>query len=203
MVFSIQAADFVNTPIPPKGMTALYDSLTLDQVVVTATHTPKALKDVPVVTRLISLDDIKKADATNIQDLLVQELPGLEFGFAMTQETSLNMSGFGGNAILFLCDGERLAGETMDNTDYNRLNLDNVGRIEKSRGHHRLYMDQMPWGVLSISLRGNQRNPGRQTSIHVTIHLAMSGETELTFPSPQENGTRRPTSSIQTSSLSN
>lgn len=43
MVFSIQAADSVNTPIPPKGMTALYDSLTLDQVVVTATHTPKGL----------------------------------------------------------------------------------------------------------------------------------------------------------------
>ena len=89
MVSAIQAADFICPPVSPKGTTALYDSLTLEQVVVTATHTPKALKDVPVVTRLISLDDIKKADATNIQDLLVQELPGLEFGFAMTQETSL------------------------------------------------------------------------------------------------------------------
>lgn len=154
MVFSIQAADFVNTPIPPKGMTALYDSLTLDQVVVTATHTPKALKDVPVVTRLISLDDIKKADATNIQDLLVQELPGLEFGFAMTQETSLNMSGFGGNAILFLCDGERLAGETMDNTDYNRLNLDNVGRIEIVKGaSSALYGSNAVGGVINIITR--------------------------------------------------
>lgn len=154
MVFSIQAADFVYTPIPPKGTTALYDSLTLDQVVVTATHTPKALKDVPVVTRLISLDDIKKADATNIQDLLVQELPGLEFGFAMTQETSLNMSGFGGNAILFLYDGERLAGETMDNTDYNRLNLDNVGRIEIVKGaSSALYGSNAVGGVINIITR--------------------------------------------------
>ncbi|MEE0085014.1 MAG: hypothetical protein UE068_12405, partial [Paludibacteraceae bacterium] len=56
----------------------------LEEVVVTATHTPKALKDVPVVTRLIPLVDLKKADATNVQDLLTQELPGLEFGFAMS-----------------------------------------------------------------------------------------------------------------------
>lgn len=133
---------------------ALYDSLTLEQVVVTATHTPKALKDVPVVTRLISLDDIRKADATNIQDLLTQELPGLEFGFAMSQETSLNMGGFGGNAVLFLVDGERVAGETMDNTDYNRLNLDNVGRIEIVKGaSSALYGSNAVGGVINIITR--------------------------------------------------
>ncbi|MEE1063425.1 MAG: TonB-dependent receptor [Paludibacteraceae bacterium] len=126
----------------------------LDEVVVTATHTPKALKDVPVVTRLIPLVDLKKADATNVQDLLTQELPGLEFGFAMSQETSLNMSGFGGNAILFLVDGERLAGETMDNTDYNRLNLDDVGRIEIVKGaSSALYGSNAVGGVINIISR--------------------------------------------------
>ena len=110
------------------------DSVDLEPVVVTASLSPKALKDAPVVTRLITLHDIKITDATNIQDLLTQEIPGLEFGFAMAQETSLNMSGFGGNAVLFLVDGERMAGETMDNTDYNRMNLDNVGRIEIVKG---------------------------------------------------------------------
>ena len=110
------------------------DATALDQVVVTATRTPKALKDAPVVTRLITANDIKIADATNIQDLLTEQMPGLEFGYAMNQETSLNMNGFGGNAVLFLVDGERLAGETMDNVDYSRLNLDNVGRIEIVKG---------------------------------------------------------------------
>ena len=59
------------------------DSVELEPIVVTASHTPKALKDAPVVTRLITLHDIKITDATNIQDLLIQEIPGLEFGFAM------------------------------------------------------------------------------------------------------------------------
>ena len=64
------------------------DSVELEPIVVTASHTPKALKDAPVVTRLITLHDIKITDATNIQDLLIQEIPGLEFGFAMSQETT-------------------------------------------------------------------------------------------------------------------
>ncbi len=130
------------------------DMTSLEQVVVTATMTPKPLKDVPVVTRLLNLDDIKKTDATNIQDMLAQELPGVEFGFAMSQETSLNMSGFGGNAVLFLVDGERMAGETMDNIDYNRLNLDNAGRIEIVKGaSSALYGSNAVGGVINIISR--------------------------------------------------
>jgi len=132
------------------------DSVDLEPVVVTATHSPKTLKDAPVVTRLITSHDIKITDATNIQDLLIQEIPGLEFGFAMSQETSLNMSGFGGNAVLFLVDGERMAGETMDNTDYSRLSLDNVGRIEIVKGaSSALYGSNAVGGVINIISREN------------------------------------------------
>lgn len=132
------------------------DATALDQVVVTATRTPKALKEAPVVTRLITANDIKIADATNIQDLLTEQMPGLEFGYAMNQETSLNMNGFGGNAVLFLVDGERLAGETMDNVDYSRLNLDNVGRIEIVKGAaSALYGANAVAGVINIISREN------------------------------------------------
>lgn len=135
---------------------AIRDSVDLEPVVITASHSPKALKDAPVVTRLITLHDIKIADATNIQDMLTQEIPGLEFGLAMSQETSLNMSGFGGNAVLFLVDGERMAGETMDNVDYNRLNLDNVGRIEIVKGaSSALYGSNAVGGVVNIISREN------------------------------------------------
>ncbi len=136
--------------------TAVSDSVELEPVVVTASHSPKALKDVPVVTRLITLHDIKLTDATNIQDILTQEIPGLEFGLAMSQETSLNMSGFGGNAVLFLVDGERMAGETMDNVDYNRMNLDNAGRIEIVKGaSSALYGSNAVGGVINIISQEN------------------------------------------------
>ena len=97
----------------------------LNTVVVTGTRTPKLLKDSPILTRVISDIDIKRADATNISDLLQTELPGIEFSYSMNQQVNLNMQGFGGNSVLFLVDGERLAGETLDNVDYNRLNMNN------------------------------------------------------------------------------
>lgn len=133
------------------------NSTTLDQVVVTGTRTPKLLKDVPIVTRVISDLDIRRMDATNISDLLQTELPGIEFSYSMNQQTSLNMSGFGGNSVLFLVDGERLAGETLDNVDYSRLNMDNVQRIEIVKGAaSSLYGSNAVGGVVNIISRESQ-----------------------------------------------
>ena len=130
------------------------DAIGMETVVVTGTRTPKLLKDVPIVTRVITSDDIRKVDATNIQDLLQIELPGIEFSYSMDQQTSLNMQGFGGNAVLFLVDGERLAGETLDNIDYSRLNLDNVERIEIVKGAaSSLYGSNAVGGVVNIITR--------------------------------------------------
>lgn len=127
------------------------DAVNMATVVVTGTRTPKLLKDVPIVTRVITADEIKKVDATHIGDLLQAELPGIEFSYSMDQQVSLNMQGFGGNAVLFLVDGERLAGETLDNIDYNRLNMDNVERIEIVKGAaSSLYGSNAVGGVVNV-----------------------------------------------------
>lgn len=127
---------------------------TLDEVVVTGTRTPKLLKDSPVLTRVITASDIKKSDATNISDLLQAELPGIEFSYSMNQQVSLNMHGFGGNAILFLVDGERVAGETLDNVDFSRLNLNDAGKVEIVKGAaSSLYGSNAVGGVVNIISR--------------------------------------------------
>ncbi len=127
------------------------DALNLSTIVVTGTRTPKLLKDAPIVTRVLTQTDIKKADATHIGDLLQSELPGIEFSYSMNQQTSLNMQGFGGNSVLFLVDGERLAGETLDNIDYSRLNMDNVGRVEIVKGAaSSLYGSNAVGGVVNV-----------------------------------------------------
>ena len=77
----------------------------------------------------------------------------------MSQETSLNMSGFGGNAVLFLVDGERMAGETMDNVDYSRMSLENAGRIEIVKGaSSALYGSNAVGGVVNIISREASRS---------------------------------------------
>lgn len=123
----------------------------LQDFVVTGTRTPKLLKDAPVLTRLITADDIRKADATNVQDLLQTEMPGVEFTYAMNQQTHLNFAGFGGQGVLFLIDGERLAGETMDDIDFQRLTMAGVQRIEIVRGaSSALYGSNAGGGVVNI-----------------------------------------------------
>lgn len=130
----------------------------LNDVVVTGTRTPKFLKDTPIQTRIINAKDIAKLDATNVQDLLQQELPGVEFSYAMNQQTHLNFSGFGGQGVLFLVDGERLAGETMDDVDFTRLNMDNVERIEIVKGAaSALYGSNAMGGVINIITKRNKQ----------------------------------------------
>ena len=130
---------------------SIFRQYDLDEIVVTGTRTPKFLKDTPIQTRVITSADIAKIDATNVQDLLQQELPGVEFSYSMNQRTHLNFSGFGGQSILFLVDGERLAGETMDDVDFTRLMMDNVERIEIVKGAaSALYGSSASGGVINI-----------------------------------------------------
>ena len=130
----------------------------LNEVVVTGTRTPKFLKDTPIQTRVINARELARLDATNVQDLLQQELPGMEFSYAMNQQTHLNFSGFGGQGVLFLVDGERLAGETMDDVDFTRLNMDNVERIEIVKGAaSALYGSNATGGVINIITKRNRQ----------------------------------------------
>lgn len=130
------------------------DALNLNEVTVTGTRTPKLLKDAPVVTRVISTDEIRRVNATTVKDLLEVELPGLEFTRQMDGQTAINMQGMGGKYLLFLIDGERMAGETLNNVDYNRLNADNIERIEIVKGAaSALYGSSAIGGVVNIITR--------------------------------------------------
>ena len=67
----------------------------LDEVVVTATRTPKRLMQTPVITQVITAAQIEDRGLTDIRNLLTQEIPGLAFnevGFG----TSINLQGLGG-----------------------------------------------------------------------------------------------------------
>lgn len=145
----------------------------LDEFVVTGTRTPKLLKDVPIQTRLITAEDIKKVDATNIQDLLQQELPGVEFSYAMNQQINMNFSGFAGQSVLILVDGERLAGETMDNVDFTRLNMSNIARIEIVKGAaSALYGSNATGGVINIITK----DADKPWALNVNARLAAHNE---------------------------
>ncbi len=128
----------------------------LEQLVVTGTRTRKALKDVPVITRLITAEEIRKESPRSITDLLETELPGIEFTRTEGVTNSISFQGLGANYLLILVDGERMAGETQrSNPDFNRINIDNVERIEIVKGAmSTLYGSGAVAGVINIITKG-------------------------------------------------
>lgn len=137
---------------------AIYKEEALDQVVITGTRTPKLLSRSPVLTEVISAPAIEKSDATNLRDLLQLVMPGVEFSYSMNQEAHLNFSGFGGQSMLILVDGERLAGETMDDVDFTRLSMQDVDHVEIVRGAaSALYGSNAVGGVMNIITKENSR----------------------------------------------
>lgn len=91
--------------ISPQDRTADFrlkeDAIGMETVVVTGTRTPKRLKEVPVITRVITLDDIRKTDATNIVDVLEMEMPAIETSYSMDMQPSLNIQGSAGMPYCF------------------------------------------------------------------------------------------------------
>ncbi len=133
------------------------DVFNLNQVVVTATRTNKSLKDAPVITQLIDAKEISRRGLVNVQDILEQDIPGLEFqrgGFG----ADIKLQGLDAKNILILVDGERLAGENGNNVDYSRLNAASIERIEIIKGAaSALYGSQAMGGVINIITKNSRK----------------------------------------------
>lgn len=108
-------------------------SVNMEDVVITATRTPLPLKKTPVITRVITARDLESRGVATIQEALENELAGVEFHQA-GYGTSLSFQGLDARYVLFLVNGERMAGETYGNIDYARIPVSNIERIEIVRG---------------------------------------------------------------------
>ena len=105
----------------------------LDQIVVTATRSPKLLKESPVLTQVISSTEMENLDLPDIREALERSVPGIEFEMA-SFGPSLKMMGLPAGYLLIMRDGNRIAGEVNNNIDYERLSMQNISHIEIIRG---------------------------------------------------------------------
>ena len=122
----------------------------IKEVIVTATRSQKKLKDVPITVQVVTAEDIKKSQSTDFKTFLENEFSGINFTYN-GGSPNINMMGFGGKYVLFLMNGERMAGETFDNIDYDRIDIDNIERIEIIKGaSSSLYGSNAIGGVINI-----------------------------------------------------
>ncbi len=132
----------------------------LDEVVITGTRTPKPLKEVPVLTRVVSEREIRQINPPDFRSLLEFALPGLQFGTAHGSNLpTLKFQGAEGGYVLFLVDGERIGGEGSNgNIDFERIDVDNIARIEVVKGAmSALYGAQAMGGVVNIITKNADR----------------------------------------------
>jgi outer membrane receptor for ferrienterochelin and colicins len=132
----------------------------LNDVVVTGSFIEKPLKDVPVITRVISQKDIQALNPMNVETLLQYELPGLQIRYnSMSQQPEISYQGMEGEYMLFLIDGERISGEGADhNVDFTRFNVDDIERIEVIKGaQSTIYGSNALGGVINIITKTTER----------------------------------------------
>lgn len=127
----------------------------LDDVTVTATRTPVALKDSVVPVQLIDRDQIDRSQANTVLELL-RGRAGLDFANqgGTGKITSLFLRGTNSNQVLVLVDGVRVGSATSGMAALQDLPVDQIERVEIVRGpRSSLYGSEAIGGVIQIFTR--------------------------------------------------
>ena len=102
-----------------------------EELIVTGTRTPKAFKDSPVLTRVVSNQEIKDSQSRNLYDIMNEIFPGyqrLKGEHSMSNEIRFN--GLGTKSILFMVDGQKINAEYGGNMDLSVIDINNIEKIE-------------------------------------------------------------------------
>ena len=106
----------------------------LDEVVVTGTRTPKRLAESPVLTSVITTQEIQRAGSTSTMEVLTDNVPGL-VSSSNAMGNNLRIRGLSSRYILFLVDGERMVSEGAGgNINFDQLDVNNIERVEMING---------------------------------------------------------------------
>lgn len=126
----------------------------LDEVVVTGTRTPKRLAESPVLTSVITTQEIQRAGSTSTMEVLTDNVPGL-VSSANAMGNNLRIRGLSSRYILFLVDGERMVSEGAGgNINFDQLDVNNIERVEMINGaSSALYGSNAVGAVVNIITR--------------------------------------------------
>ena len=129
----------------------------IDQVVITGTRTPRILKNVPALTRVVTRHEIEAINPRSIDDLLLTAIPGIEY-YEHGGQKRMTIQGLGADYYLFLLDGERLCMEGSDAVDFQRINMASIERIEFISGSgSALYGSNSIGGIINIITRDRSK----------------------------------------------
>jgi vitamin B12 transporter len=142
------------------------ETLSLDEVVITATRMPQALSKTIADTTVLNEHEIRDSGAPDVPTLL-RTLAGVEVAQlgGLGSQSSTYMRGANSNQVLVLIDGVRVNSATAGSTAIEHVMLDNVERIEVVRGNvSSLYGSEAIGGVIQIFTKHGSGAPAFNAS---------------------------------------
>lgn len=126
-------------------------------IVVTGSRGERRLKDSTVATEVISRKRIEQTGARNLGEVLETQL-GLNVTPNALGGSQVQMLGLDSKYVLFLVDGQRIAGRLNNTVDLSRFKVQNIERIEIVKGSSSaLYGADAIGGVINIITRQSEK----------------------------------------------
>lgn len=142
------------------------ESYDLGETVVTATRSKLQQKEVPMAVQVVTSEEMQKKGIYNVRDAL-KNATSIDVSKNGTSMVGNNVSirGMGTTETLILVDGRRLAGEdsasTMNAYELDRINVNNIDRIEILRGSgSAVWGSDATGGVINIITKKNKPTGG-------------------------------------------
>ena len=134
------------------------DLYQMDQVVVTATRTEKALVDVPVRTEVVTRDQIERSHAQDLKQAL-EAVPGLMLKRIHGKSGySVWLQGMDSDRVLVLLNGEPVSASTGSSVDLTQISATEIERIEIIKGaSSALYGSAAMGGVINVISRRKEK----------------------------------------------
>ncbi|MCD6320596.1 MAG: TonB-dependent receptor [Candidatus Desulfofervidaceae bacterium] len=155
------------------------EAVELEEIVVTATKTPKRIEDAPASITVITAEDLKKENVKTLDEAL-RHVSGifLRRGKGLMDTLSaVTLRGFPEQKrTLILLDGQPLNNGYTGAVDWNSLPLENIDRIEVVKGpFSSLYGGNAMGGVINIITKTPKKREIRAKTGYGTYDTVMEG----------------------------
>jgi len=151
---------------------AAEETVKLESTIVTATKTKKELSGVTASVDVITSDEIKMMGASTLKNI-IEKTPGLTMQYGRfphpgsKSKSGISIRGMGCNGTLMLIDGKRLAGETENPYEMERIPASMIERIEIVKGPmSTLYGSDALGGVINIITKKPSKD-----KVHIGLDL--------------------------------
>ncbi len=154
---------------------SLMTSIELNPIVVTGTGTYHTADNSPVAVKVLSANELKNVQATNVQEALTKLTPNI------TMHTNgmgdfVNFNGVSDDYLLIMVNGKRVSGDDR----WSRVSMDNVKRIEVFSGAaSALYGSDAIAGVINIITDETKEDVSASSRTKVMSHGRMNQDANV------------------------